>query len=91
MVRDETEEKLREMARVDAEITGLLFPRGAAVQKAEMYTDPLTKVGSPALHEGSGSDRAGRSEGARKQLIRQMSDSISVAGKSGETLDDGLR
>ena len=48
MVRDETEEKLREMARADAEITELLFPRGI-VQRAELYTDPLTKVGGRGM------------------------------------------
>ena len=45
MVRDETEDKLREMARADAEITGMLFPRGHIAQRAQLYTDPLTKVG----------------------------------------------
>ena len=44
--------QLREMARADEEITGMLFPRGAAAQRAELYTDPLTKVGIVTYVQG---------------------------------------
>ena len=43
MVRDDTEVKLEEMVRVDAQIQRMFFPRGL-VRRAEVFTGPLSKV-----------------------------------------------
>ena len=93
MVRDETENKLREMAVADEEITGLLFPRGAAAaQRAQLYTGPLTKVGGGRPDSSDSETGRKSTEGSRRRFVRQMSDSsVSELEESEAAQDDGLR
>ena len=90
MVRDETEDKLREMALADEEITGLLFPRGAAA--VQLYTGPLTKVGGGRPDSSDSETGRKSTEGSRRRFVRQMSDSsVSLSDESEADQDDGLR
>ena len=94
MVRDETEDKLREMALADEEIIGLLFPRGAAAaaQRAQLYTGPLTKVGGGRPDSSDSETGRKSTEGSRRRFVRQMSDSsVSELEESEAAQDDGLR
>ena len=91
--RDETEDKLREMALADEEITGLLFPKGAAAaQRAQLYTGPLTKVGGGRPDSSDSETGRKSTEGSRRRFVRQMSDSsVSLSDESEADQDDGLR
>ena len=94
MVRDETEDKLREMDLADEEITGLLFPGGAAAaaQRAQLYTGPLTKVGGGRPDSSDSETGRKSTEGSRRRFVRQMSDSsVSELEESEAAEDDGLR